>query len=389
MNYGVLDKLHGKYGKRLKNSFSGVFSGKTVLVTGHTGFKGAWLALWLKLLGAKVVGYSLQPPTQPSLFEALKLENEICHVTGDIRDLGALKEVFVNYRPEIVLHLAAQSLVRLSYDQPVETFSTNILGTVNILEAVRLSSSVRACVCVTSDKCYENREWPYAYRENDPVGGHDPYSASKGCSELVAASYRRSFFAPEKLAQHRVAIASARAGNVIGGGDWALDRIFPDAVRALSSNKPVPVRNPWAIRPWQHVLEPLSGYLWLAANMCGSKAEFADSWNFGPLSSGAVNVKTIVENIISVWGSGSIEDLSSGQANAPHEANFLKLDCSKAMGLLAWQPTFSVDEAVKFSTEWYKQFYCSDKFDARSFTESQIVSYTERAARIANSWAKR
>lgn len=373
----------------MKSLFSGIFSGKTVLITGHTGFKGAWLSLWLKLLGAKVVGYSLQPPTQPSLFSELGLCDSICHVIGDIRDLENLQKVFAQNRPEIVFHMAAQPLVRLSYEQPIETYSTNIMGTVNLLEAVRQTSSVRACVCVTSDKCYENKEWPYAYRENDQMGGHDPYSASKGCAELVTASFRRSFFPPEKFLRHQVSLATARAGNVIGGGDWALDRIFPDAVRALSSHEAVPVRNPFAIRPWQHVLEPLSGYLWLAAKLSEAGPDYADAWNFGPLATGAVNVKSIVEKIVDVWGSGSINDLSAGQKNAPHEANFLKLDCSKAMGQLGWQPVFSVDDAVEFSTSWYKHFYCSEKFSARQYSESQIESYSERARQLGVSWAKR
>lgn len=357
------------------------------MVTGHTGFKGAWLTLWLKMLGARVVGYSLPAPTQPALFNELRLGDEIDSLIGDIRDVNTLQQAFARYNPEIVFHLAAQPLVRLSYEQPVETFSTNVIGTVNLLEAVRHSASVRACICVTSDKCYENREWPYAYRENDQMGGHDPYSASKGCAELVTASWRRSFFAAEKFLQHRVALASARAGNVIGGGDWALDRIVPDAVRALSLNEPIPVRNPGAIRPWQHVLEPLSGYLWLAARMRETGPVFADSWNFGPLATGAVNVGQIVEKIISVWGSGSVNDLSSGQKQALHEANFLKLDCSKAVGQLGWQPVFSVDEAVEFSASWYKRFYEDEKFAARSFTEAQINSYVQAAKKAGVCWA--
>jgi len=367
--------------------FNGIFSGKTVFVTGHTGFKGSWLALWLKLLGAHVVGYSLHPPTKPSLFEELRLSDDIEHVVGDIRDLEFMKSTMSKYQPEMVFHLAAQPLVRLSYEQPIETFSTNIMGTVNLLESVRTTSSVRACLCITSDKCYENREWPYAYRENDSMGGYDPYSASKGCAELVAASMRNSYFSPGSYDKHQVAVATARAGNVIGGGDWALDRILPDAIRALSKGAAVPVRNPSAIRPWQHVLEPLSGYLWLAAKMLETGSNYSEAWNFGPLSTGAVTVRSIVDMIISGWGEGRVNDLSTGQKNAPHEANFLKLDCSKAMGVLGWQPVLSVAEAVDFSTEWYKQYYCSKTFDARRFSESQINSYTEIAARNQARWA--
>ncbi len=387
-NCGPREKRPGRYGK-LRQLFSGVYDGKTVLVTGHTGFKGAWLALWLKMLGARVVGYAMPAPTQPALFNELRLGDEIDSVIGDIRDAEALQQEFACYNPEIVFHLAAQPLVRLSYDQPVETFSTNVMGTVNLLEAVRRTPSVRACICVTSDKCYENREWPYAYRENDPMGGHDPYSASKGCAELVTASWRRSFFAAEKNEQHRVLLASARAGNVIGGGDWALDRIVPDAVRALSLNEAIPVRNPGAIRPWQHVLEPLAGYLQLAASLLTTGPAFADAWNFGPLSTGAVNVREIVDKIIGVWGEGSVNDLSSGQKQAPHEANFLKLDCSKAVGQLGWRPVLSVDEAIELTASWYQRYYRDKNFPTRSFTESQIDSYAQKARVSGVTWAGR
>ncbi len=368
----------------MKNMFSGSFAGRTVLVTGHTGFKGAWLCCWLKLLGAKVIGYSLQPPTEPSLFEVTGLEKDICHIIGDVRDQSSLQKAFASTKPEIVFHLAAQPLVRLSYEEPVETFSTNVMGTINVLEAVKSCASVRAVVVITSDKCYENNEWPYAYRENDPMGGFDPYSASKGCTELVVASWRRSFFKDSKTAN----IASARAGNVIGGGDWALDRIVPDAVRSLSNRQAVPIRNPYAVRPWQHVLEPLSGYLWLAAKLLNDENEiFSDAWNFGPFSSGAVPVKELVEQIVNCWGSGEIEDLSSGQKNAVHEANFLRLDCSKASGLLDWRPVFDIEKTIEFTTSWYKQFYESKNFDAGSFTEEQIFSYARMAEKSGAVWA--
>lgn len=385
-NYGRRARRHGRCGK-LINSFSGFYSGKKVFLTGHTGFKGSWLTLWLRLLGAKVTGFSLEPPTSPSLFCELGIEGSISHIIGDIRNLDFLRESISKTEPDVVLHLAAQPLVRLSYDQPIETFSTNVMGTANVLEAIRGVESVKACLCVTSDKCYENKEWPYAYRENDPMGGFDPYSASKGCSELVVSSFRRSFFPVEKISEHGVALATARAGNVIGGGDWALDRIFPDAVRALSIGKEIPIRSPNAIRPWQHVMEPLSGYLWLTAKMCESAIDFADAWNFGPFSSGNIPVKSLVQKIVSIWGSGGFEDLSCGQKNAPHEANFLKLDCSKASGLLDWRPSMSVDESIEFSAEWYRKFYCEKDFNARAFTEFQIKKYTDLAIGNRLAWA--
>lgn len=368
-------------------AFSGLYAGKKVFLTGHTGFKGAWLSLWLKMLGAKITGFALEPPTEPSLFNELGIQEDITHFIGDIRDISCLREVIKKSEPDIVFHLASQPLVRLSYEQPVETFSTNVVGTANVLEVIRGVKSVKTCLCITSDKCYENVEWPYAYRENDPMGGSDPYSASKGCSELVVSSYRRSFFPVSKISEHGVALATARAGNVIGGGDWAQDRIYPDAVKALAARKKIPVRNPNAVRPWQHVLEPLSGYLWLAAKMLQSPADFADAWNFGPFCSGNITVKSLVEKIISVWGTGEMEDISSGHKNSPHEANFLKLDCSKASGLLNWRPCMSVDDSIRFSAEWYKGFYCEKGFNSRDFTEKQITEYMNLARRQKLLWS--
>ena len=255
--------------------FGGVYQGKTVLLTGHTGFKGAWLALWLQLLGARVIGYALPPMTEPSFFRLANLQEGITHVEGDIRNADQVRDVLKQYQPQMVFHLAAQSLVRYSYNQPVETYTTNVLGTVNVLEAIRMTPSVRACINVTSDKCYENREWPYAYRENDAMGGFDPYSSSKGCAELITAAYRSSFFL--NGATRPVRLASARAGNVIGGGDWAQDRLIPDSIRALMGGQAVMVRNPHAIRPWQYVLEPLSGYLWLGACLWSKPSGFDEA----------------------------------------------------------------------------------------------------------------
>jgi CDP-glucose 4,6-dehydratase len=279
-------------------------------------------------------------------------------------------------------------LVRKSYDYPVDTFSTNVMGTVNVLEALRGCKSVSACLCITSDKCYENMESPYAYRENDPLGGGDPYSASKGCAEIVVASYRRSFFGKEGDSKHLIGVSTARAGNVIGGGDWAADRIFPDSVKSLSKGNDVPIRNLKAIRPWQHVLEPLAGYLWLTAKMAQSPANFSDAWNFGPYSTSCVSVETLVEKIIKAWGWGGMINLSKGQTGGRHEANFLRLDCSKAFGLIDWHPSLTLDDSVKFATEWYKNFYHKKNFDARAFTEKQIRHYVEISHRAGLPWAK-
>ncbi len=348
--------------------YGGFFRGKRVLVTGHTGFKGAWLCLWLKKLGAIVTGYALPPPTSPSLFEVAEVFNGLSHNVGDIRDRARLSEVMASANPDIVFHLAAQALVRASYANPIDTYDVNIMGTVSVLEAVRSCKNIRACVVVTSDKCYENREWHYAYRENDSMGGYDPYSSSKGCAELVTAAYRNSFFSSGDLG-----IASVRAGNVIGGADWADDRIVPDCIRALSAGKPVYVRNPNAIRPWQHVLEPLSGYLWLASRLWQDPRKFSESWNFGPDVRSHVTVKDIVDHAISVWGEGEwMCDKNDGVSL--HEANFLKLDCSKARDILGWHPVYSFEESVKETIEWYKIFYQGGG-DMAEFTVSQIKRY--------------
>ena len=329
--------------------FGGVYAGRRVFVTGHTGFKGSWLTYWLLALGAEVTGYALAPPTQPSLFDALGLADRIDHHVADVRDLGTLHQAVAAAQPEIVFHLAAQPLVRLSYDDPIGTLATNVMGTANLLDAVRRAPSVRAIVNVTSDKCYENREWEYAYRENDPMGGFDPYSASKGCSELVTAAYRRSFFADADSP----AIATARAGNVIGGGDWATDRIVPDCIRALTAGVPIVVRNPEAVRPWQHVLEPTSAYLWLGSRLFTHGGTFADAWNFGPLPAGNLTVCQVVDEVIGAWGGGTWETPGAGIA-APHEARFLKLDCSKAADLLGWRPLWTAQHAARSAAAWYR-----------------------------------
>ena len=352
------------------------YRGKTVLVTGHTGFKGAWLSLWLIRLGARVVGYSLEPPSRPSLFEAIELGklSEIEDIRGDVRDYSRILEVMSNSAPDMVFHLAAQSLVRLSYQEPRATYETNVMGTANLLDAVRRTGRPCAVIVVTSDKCYENREQVWGYREVDPMGGHDPYSSSKGCCELVTTAYLSSFFRPEQYGKtHEVGLSSARAGNVIGGGDWAADRLVPDCVRALSRKEEIVLRYPKAIRPWQHVLEPLSGYLLLGARLLQDAPRYTGAWNFGPSDHEAWTVEDVVQEIIRHWGSGSYRVESDGQ---PREAHWLKLDCSKARVHLGWRPRYDVREALKLSVAWYRQFYSENsKADLHRRTADQIAAY--------------
>lgn len=345
--------------------------GKRVLLTGHTGFKGGWLSLWLQSMGAQVVGYALAPPTSPSLFEVAEVGKDMTSIIGDIRDLERLRAVFAEYRPEIVIHMAAQPLVRYSYIEPVDTYSTNVMGTVNLLEAVRNTNSVRAVVNVTSDKCYENREWVWGYRENEAMGGYDPYSNSKGCAELVTSAYRNSYFHPEKYSTHGVAVASGRAGNVIGGGDWANDRLIPDIMRAITQDKPVNIRNPYAIRPWQHVLEPLSGYLLLAQQLYKDGVDCAEGWNFGPHDADAKPVQWIVEKLTKTWGEGASWILDGGEH--PHEAHYLKLDCSKAKARLDWQPRWHLEDALGAIIDWHRAY--RDGGDMRAFSLGQIAHY--------------
>jgi CDP-glucose 4,6-dehydratase len=345
--------------------------GKRVLVTGCTGFKGSWLSLWLQNLGAQVSGYALPPPTKPSLFEIARVADGMAPVIGDTRDLEHLKAVIATYRPEIIIHMAAQALVRYSYQNPVETYSTNVMGTVNVLEAVRQSGGVRVVVCITSDKCYENNEWFWGYRENERLGGRDPYSSSKGCAELVIAAYRHSYFSPETHQSHGVAVASTRAGNVIGGGDWAQDRLIPDIMNAVMKNQPVIIRNPIATRPWQHVLEPLSGYLNLAEKLWTQGPQFAQSWNFGPNETEVRPVSWIVEYVTRLWGEGARWESDSAQH--PHEDTYLKLDCSKAKTLLQWSAKLRLATALEWIVEWY-QGYKQDE-NMRRLTEAQIARY--------------
>lgn len=347
------------------------WQGKRVFLTGHTGFKGGWLSLWLQQLGAEVTGYALEAPTTPSLFEVANVARGMVSIIGDVRDGEALKRVMAQARPEIVIHMAAQPLVRYSYVNPVETYATNVMGVVNLLEAVRATPGVRSVVNVTSDKCYENREWPWGYRENEAMGGYDPYSNSKGCAELVTAGYRSSFFNADKYAEHGVALGSGRAGNVIGGGDWAMDRLIPDMLRAIGVGQPVMIRNPHSIRPWQHVLEPLSGYLTLAEKLYTEGPAHAEGWNFGPHDTDAKPVEWIIERMTQEWGAGASWQLD-GQ-NHPHEATYLKLDCSKARGQLGWHPRWDIGQTIAKIVEWHKAR--DQGADMRAMTLAQITTY--------------
>ena len=347
------------------------WQGKRVFLTGHTGFKGGWLSLWLQQLGAEVTGYALEAPTTPSLFEVASVARGMVSIIGDVRDGEALKRAMAQARPEIVIHMAAQPLVRYSYVNPVETYATNVMGVVNLLEAVRATPGVRSVVNVTSDKCYENREWPWGYRENEAMGGYDPYSNSKGCAELVTAGYRSSFFNAEKYAEHGIALGSGRAGNVIGGGDWAMDRLIPDMLRAIGAGQPVMIRNPHSIRPWQHVLEPLSGYLTLAEKLYTEGPVHAEGWNFGPHDTDAKPVEWIIERMTQEWGAGASWSLD-GQDH-PHEATYLKLDCSKARGQLGWHPRWDIGQTIAKIVEWHKA--CDQGADMRAMTLAQITTY--------------
>ncbi|MEM6515876.1 MAG: CDP-glucose 4,6-dehydratase [Bacteroidota bacterium] len=342
--------------------FGGVYKNKTVLVIGDTGFKGSWLVHWLLRMQAKVVGFSLGPTTRLNHYGLLK--EDYTSVNGDINNIDDLKAVFQSHKPDIVFHMAAQSLVRFSYSNPIDTLNTNIMGTANVLEAGRQTDSVKAIVNVTSDKCYENKEWIWGYRENDAMGGHDPYSASKGCAELITASYQKSFFQQEKL------LASVRAGNVIGGGDWSQDRLIPDMVKAASSGEPVSIRNPLATRPWQHVLDPLSGYLTLGQRLLSGERQFAEGWNFGPDHHSNVTVKTLVDNAKKYW---ETIDYRLEESKDYHEAHLLMLDCSKSSKLLKWAPVWDFQDTLKYTLNWYKTYYELNKLTTTSDLEQYVM----------------
>jgi CDP-glucose 4,6-dehydratase len=350
--------------------------GRRVFLTGHTGFKGSWLSLWLNALGADVTGYSLDPPTQPSLYVQARVAEKIRSVRGDIRDFAHLKSVMAECRPEIVLHLAAQSVVRASYEDPIETYSSNVMGTVHVLEAVRQLKQPCAIVNVTSDKCYENREWVWGYRENEPMGGHDPYSNSKGCAELVTSAYRDSFFSPDSLQSHGVALGSARAGNAVGGGDWTNNQLIPDLMRAFLEGKPCLIRNPSAYRPWQFLLEPLRGYLILAERLTQGGPRFASGWNFGPADPDVKPVSWIAGELVKLWGDDAAWTLDNGAH--PHEAHALKLDATKASAALEWRPVLPLEQALVWIVEWYRAHL--EGKDLQQVTLKQIERYEALAA---------
>jgi CDP-glucose 4,6-dehydratase len=370
----------GKYGM-YDVSFRGFFKDKRILVTGHTGFKGAWLTRWLLNLGAEVHGFSLPPNSETNLYEKLRLDQDIeSSVLADIKDFDNLSEVVQSIQPDIIFHLAAQALVGESYLNPRSTYETNVMGTLNLLEAVRLTPSVKVVQVVTSDKCYENRNWVHPYRENDPMGGYDPYSSSKGCVELLVSSFRNSFFSDSQS----LSLATVRAGNVFGGGDWSRGRVIPDCVSALREGIEIEIRNPDAVRPWQHVLEPLSGYLWLAYRQATGGRDYSTAWNFGPQAFAASSVRNIVEKIINVWGQGSWR-LVEGDL-AVHEANTLRLDTTKANTLLSWFPIYDLEHAVEETVEWYKRDLLAEG-DAVDFTDYQIQQYTKMARERNLDWA--
>lgn len=346
-------------GGKMKN-FNNVYKGKKVLITGHTGFKGSWLSIWLRELGAEVIGYSLGPYTEKDNFVLSHLSEKIVDIRGDIRDRKHLRKVFDKYQPEIVFHLAAQPLVRLSYDIPVETYETNLMGTINILEEIRNCENTKIGIMITTDKCYENKEQIWGYRENEAFGGYDPYSSSKGACEIAIQSWRNSFFNPKDYEKHGKSIASVRAGNVIGGGDWAKDRIVPDCIRALEEGKDIEIRSPRSIRPWEHVLEPLSGYLLLGQKMMENPINYCEGWNFGPNLDAIVNVWEVAEKIVKNYGKGNLKDISD--PNALHEAKLLLLDIIKSRFELGWKPTLTIDESIELTTEWYKRYISEDVY---------------------------
>ncbi len=334
--------------------FDNFYKNKCILVTGHTGFKGSWLSIWLHELGAEVIGIAKDPFTERDNYFLADLKSKIVDIRGDIRDSEFIKEVFFKYQPEIVFHLAAQPLVRLSYDIPVETYETNVMGTINIMEAIRMTDSVKVGVMITTDKCYENKEQIWGYREDEPMGGYDPYSSSKGAAEIAISSWRRSYFNPSDYKKHGKSIASVRAGNVIGGGDWALDRIIPDCIKALEAGKEIEIRSPKAVRPWQHVLEPLSGYMILAQKMWDSPSKYCEGWNFGPRAESITPVWDVATKVVANYGCGKLKDLSD--SNALHEAKLLMLDISKAKFQLGWEPRMDIDHCVALTVEWYKRY---------------------------------
>lgn len=353
--------------------------GRGVFLTGHTGFKGSWLALWLQSLGARVTGYALAPPTNPNLFTVGSVSSDMQSIIGDIRDEDALHSAMKRAEPEVVIHMAAQPLVRYSYQNPVETYQTNVIGTVNLFEAVRKCPTVRAVLNITTDKCYENQDWMWGYRESDRLGGYDPYSSSKACSELVSSAYRSSYFNPDEYSRHGVALATARAGNVIGGGDWAEDRLLPDLLSAFLRKQSAIVRNPSSTRPWQHVLEPLSGYLMLAERMVTKGPDYGGGWNFGPRDSEARSVRDMADHVAELWGNGAAWTVRD--SNNLHEANLLKLDISKARAMIGWEPVLDLSKALKLLVDWTKRW--DEGGNMKEFTLTQIHEYQSQIRAVA------
>jgi CDP-glucose 4,6-dehydratase len=370
----------------METRLSSFYEGKTVLVTGHTGFKGSWLSVWLDRLGARVVGFALDPPSVPSNFEASRLAERVRHVTGDVCDAGAIQQCMKATRPDVVFHLAAQSLVRLSYEQPGGTFDVNVMGTVNVLDAARRTDSVASVVSITSDKCYRNQNWIWGYRESDELGGYDPYSASKACAEMVIRCFSDARFQRVAGSNRVVPIGSARAGNVIGGGDWARNRIIPDIVRAIEKKEDIVIRSPNATRPWQHVLEPLSGYLWLGAKLAEEPEKYTGGWNFGPRDEDIWTVQDVVHELLGKWNAPhtklKIEEDSSGA-----ESQLLRLDCTKAHQHLGWKAVWTVPEALKAIAEWYRRYYENPGEDMCPMVVGQIEQFTRQAQEQGLSWA--
>jgi len=353
------------------NKFNNIYKGRKVFITGHTGFKGSWICLLLHKLGADVYGYALDPPTNPSLFIEANVGEIITSTIGDIRDYKFLLQTIKEIQPEIIIHMAAQPLVMESYKNPRETYEINVMGTVNIFESARQVESVKVILNITTDKCYENKEWHWGYRENEPMGGYDPYSSSKGCSELITGAFRNSYFNIDSFEKHGIVIASARAGNVIGGGDWAADRLIPDFIRSIIEGEQLKIRNPYSIRPWQHVLEPLSGYITLVAKMSDIGIKYSGAWNFGPDDRDAKNVEWITNKLCELWGNGISYEIDINPQ--PHEASYLKLDCSKANNELLWFPKWNIEKAIELIIEWNKAWL--GKGDIRQVCIKQIEEY--------------
>lgn len=370
----------------IQKTFCSIYKDLPVLVTGHTGFKGTWLSMWLNLLGARVIGYSLDPPTLPNHFDISGMKDRMVDIHGDIRNLDKLVSVIEEYQPKVIFHLAAQPIVRESYENPKDTFVINSWGTINVLEAIRLTRSVRAAVFITSDKCYRNKEWIWGYRENDALGGGDPYSASKAMAEIAIEAYRDAYFRWDNRGENAVAVASVRAGNVVGGGDWARDRLLPDAIRALTESKTIDIRSPGATRPWQFVFSPLCGYMWLGVRLLLDGAKYAEPWNFGPLDLASDSVRNIVEKVITLWGSGQWKDISKG--DEPHEARWLTLSWEKAATRLDWHPIYALPDVLRKTVEWYKEWHRQgENANMYDFGLDQIKMYIKDANKLNIRWA--